>query len=93
MLTALAVPEPCWSCGSPNSSISDMHDGDGSAPKAGDISICFYCGAPGVISESLSVREPTKDEMDMLLIDEDVLKHIELVTLARQMKTVRDRQQ
>ena len=78
------VPEsPCWSCGKKNDMASSA-EGDASIPKAGDISICFGCGAWMIYDDDIKTREMTVDEIAEL--DPDIrsqLRKMENVIVAR----------
>ena len=42
-----------------------------STPNAGDVSICFYCGTLSLYDDQLRLRQPTVDEMEVIISDEE----------------------
>ncbi len=61
----------------------------GTAPKPGDVSLCFYCGALLKFTETLQFREP--DEIDGVLLRADptinrMLRAFEFIRAGRAQK-------
>ncbi len=44
------------------------------APDAGDIGICFYCGAVNIYTDDLQLRSPTPDELAVLQQNPFIMK-------------------
>lgn len=55
----------CPKCGARN----DAHTGGSDSPEAGDISLCMYCGTPGIFVAPGETRPLTAQEFDCLARD------------------------
>lgn len=50
----------CPHCGAKVDAASQIGGED--APRAGDVSLCVYCGEWNIFNEDMSIRKPTVDE-------------------------------
>lgn len=70
---AIEHDQPCWSCGTLNEAITEVTAEKTSMPEAGDVHICFSCGALGLFTGNrFEARAPTPAERELLLADEKV---------------------
>jgi hypothetical protein len=70
----------CPWCGRRN----PLHQGlEGTTPKPGDIGLCWRCGGPGVFTDDLGLREPTKEEFEAMKKDAKVIAALKAMVEAR----------
>lgn len=63
MSEATSTPQnACWACGYGIDSAADARDED-ARPREGSWSVCLNCGAALVFRADLTVREPTRAEL------------------------------
>lgn len=80
----------CRACGTRNDAITAVRDGK--VPTPGAISICFHCASVAVLTEDMTLREPTTEEMEELCREPDFVKTIVMlqkVIYARGMGRIR----
>lgn len=67
------VPESvCLGCGKPNDAATST---TGKAkPKAGSVSVCFYCGHIAIFGDGMRLRELTDKEMHAVAGDPRILR-------------------
>lgn len=71
----------CWSCGKGADGAKGVTD-DEATPADGDVLVCLYCSAAGVV-EGGKVRRPHADELAEIEADVDVARARAAVDLAR----------
>jgi len=57
-------PSPCPACGKVNDSAEDTASVDGSRPTPGDYAVCFSCAAVAVYADDMTLRDPTRRELE-----------------------------
>jgi hypothetical protein len=63
----------CPSCGRLTDGYTEAKlDAKAALPKAGDASICAYCGALAVFTENIGLRLPTVDETASMMQDRTI---------------------
>jgi len=80
MRTTYPLPNPCWHCNAPNDAVSDL-TGE-KKPYPGAISLCVECGAPGILTETMTSREPTDDELKDILRSQQVRRMMAAIALS-----------
>ena len=73
--------QQCGLCGAKNDALTAVNHDD--AARAGDVTICYQCGAVGFIEADLSIRLATDDELRILLKSETGRLIRDLVRMAR----------
>ena len=66
-------PSICRSCGAKLNAANIAVGHRKTKPKAGDVSICLYCGHVMVFDKHLMLREPNKHEMYLIAGDPYIL--------------------
>jgi hypothetical protein len=84
MKTTDTVENHCWLCKVEFDAASDILGDE--RPAEGDVSICLDCGAPGIFTKSLVVRQSNPDELTRLLQSEEVVRHMLAVALVHKGK-------
>lgn len=73
-------PSLCISCGKTLDAASCLEDG--SRPKPGDITVCFYCGQVMAFDNDLGLRHLTEPESKEVENDERINHAVKLIRLA-----------
>lgn len=72
-MNEVEVDTACWSCGRGHKVITEVHAGCGCDEAPPDASICSACGAIGLLTDDMKIRQPTTEEMEELLSEQFVV--------------------
>jgi hypothetical protein len=71
-------PHSCPYCGHLFEAVSDV-DGDQTAPRPGDVTVCIECASPLILTEGLQVRVPTPVELLELTAAPEVMQVVQAI--------------
>jgi hypothetical protein len=71
--------QKCWNCGSLNDAATGIGENDPGLPSEGAVSICAYCAAVSVFTDSTNMRKPTRVEMEEFAEDKTILAAVSAV--------------